>query len=186
MEQIIYIKNMVCPRCIRVVKEDIQSLGYKTKNIKLGEASISADTAINIRQIRKKLIESGFELLEDKQIQCIEKIRNTIVDAIQNGKKPKNINFSDYLSQELGKAYNTLSALFSAHENQTIEKFIINQKIEKIKELLVYEELTLSEIAWQLDYSSLAHLSNQFKQVTGLTPTHFKKGKKERKSLDQL
>jgi AraC-like DNA-binding protein len=186
MEEVLYIKNMVCPRCIRVVKEDLEKLGITVEEVKLGEARIILNNSVDKNKLRKQLEKSGFELLEDKQIQLIEKVKTVVIDAIQTNPKPEGMNISEFIAKEVGKDYGIVSSLFSSHENQTLEKFIIQQKIEKVKELLVYEEFTLSEIAWKLEYSSVAHLSAQFKQVTGLTPSEFKKTKKGRKGLDEI
>ncbi len=170
----IYIKNMVCNRCIRFVKQELETIGYTINNIQLGEVEISGKS-INTGKIRKVLGDNGFELLEDKKVQLINQIKSLIINKIHHqGLEDFNKNYSDFISQQLGKDYTYLSHLFSSHESITIEKYIILQKIERVKELLVYDELTLSEIAYRMNYSSVAHLSNQFKQVTGLTPTTFK------------
>ncbi|MGZ5302723.1 MAG: helix-turn-helix domain-containing protein [Bacteroidia bacterium] len=185
----IYVKNMVCNRCIRVVKEELESLGYKLQNIQLGEVSIDSGKAIDLNKIREVLAENGFELLEDKKVQLINQIKTLIIDTIHHKiLEDFNKNYSDFISQELGKDYTYLSHLFSTQEGITIEKYIIMQKIERVKELLVYDELTLSEISYKMNYSSVAHLSGQFKQVTGLTPTQFKQNHdtSARKSLDKV
>jgi len=185
----LYIKNMVCPRCIMAVKDVFGKLGLDIVNIKLGEVIISNDREnINYEQLKAELEQLGFELLEDSKAKIIEKIKTLIIDMVHYAKDetPK-INLSEYISREIGKDYNYLSNMFSDLENITIEKFIILQKIEKVKELLIYGELTLSEIAFQLNYSSTAHISKQFKQVTGFTPSEFRKLKqRNRRTLDNM
>lgn len=186
----IYIKNMVCNRCIKVVREEFEKLGLVIKNIQLGEVEVLNDESkLDIQKINDVLAENGFELLDNKNSKLIEKIKILIIDLIRtvDSGKDINVNFSDYLADKTGLNYHYLSTLFSSLEGLTIEKYIIHQKIEKVKELLVYDELTLSEIAFRLDYSSVQHLSNQFKKVTGLTPSYFKTLKfKNRKTLDSI
>ena len=180
---------MVCDRCIRVVNEELSKLGYEVKNVSLGEAVInSGKKEVDLDEIKKTLVNNGFDLVDDRNSKLIEKIKVLIIDKIhrQNDKLEK-FSFSKYLSNELGVNYSHISSVFSSCESTTIEKFIIKQKIEKVKELLTYDELTLSEIAYKLGYSSVQHLSNQFKQVTGLNPSYFKKIKEnKRKPLDHL
>lgn len=189
METTLYIKNMVCDRCIKVVSEELTKVGYEVKKINLGEAVIdNADKTLDLDVIKNVLVKNGFELVDDKNSKLIEKIKVLIIEKIhhQNGKLEK-FSFSKYLSNELGVNYSQLSSVFSSCEGVTIEKFIIKQKIEKVKELLTYNELTLSEIAFKLGYSSVQHLSNQFRQITGLNPTYFKKLKDHRRNpLDHL
>jgi AraC family transcriptional regulator len=182
----IHIKNMVCPRCIRVVKEELEKNNIQVLSITLGEATIATESKPDYDVIRKTLQQSGFDLIDDKNLMLIEKIKSLIIEIIHHGKERKNLNYSDIIAKNLGKDYHTLSSLFSSVENITIEKYIINQKLEKVKELLLYGELSLSEIAYEVDYSSVAHLSNQFKQVTGMTPTQFKKNKGSRKPIDEV
>lgn len=171
----LYVKNMVCNRCIKVVKEELEKLSYDVCSVILGEAVIKG--TINddeMKKIKNVLEENGFELIEDKRKQIIEQIKITIIKAIYEEKIPENVNFSSYLSKELDMDYHYLSTLFSSIENITIEHYIILQKIERAKELLKYGELTLSEISYKLGYSSVQHLSNQFKKVTGFTASKFK------------
>ncbi len=186
----IYIKNMVCNRCIKVVREEFEKLDLVVRNIKLGEVELlNNETKIDLKKINDVLIKNGFELLNDKNAKIIEKVKILIIDMIRNADSGKDvdINFTEYLSNETGLNYNYLSTLFSSLEGITIEKYIIHQKIEKVKELIVYGELTLSEIAFRLGYSSVQHLSNQFKKITGLTPSYFKSLKsKNRKPLDSI
>lgn len=179
---------MVCNRCIMVVQNELDKLGLDVKNIKLGEVILdkepSSDEKNNLEEI---LISLGFQIIDDKKSRIIEKIRNIIIDLVHHQDNDFKSNLSDVLSDKLHHDYNYLSNLFSEVEGTTIEKYFIAQKIEKVKELLVYDELTLSEIAFRMNYSSVAYLSNQFKKVTGLTPSHFKQIREDkRKSLDQV
>lgn len=190
MEQAtIHIKNMVCNRCIKVVREELENLGYQVNSIILGEASIQTADKINFDLINKVLTENGFELIDSRQSRIIEKIKITVIETIREMAegKLKNISFTDLLQENLNLSYQYLSTLFSSSEGITIEKYIILQKIEKVKELIVYDELSFSEIAYRLGYSSVQHLSSQFKKVTGLTPSHFKKIKSfKRNPLDKI
>ncbi len=185
----LHIKNMVCNRCIRVVNEELTKLGLHLKKVELGEVIIEEQPdKEKLEEIDKVLRENGFELIDDRKGQLIDHIKTVIIELIHyQRKRDEHINFSDYLSKEVGYDYSYLSNLFSTVEGTTIEQYIIHQKIEKAKELLVYDELTLSEIAWQLGYSSVQHLSRQFKKVTGLTPSYFKQVKENRrKPLDEV
>ncbi|OKL40327.1 AraC family transcriptional regulator [Pontibacter flavimaris] len=185
----IYIKNMVCDRCKRVVAEELQKLGYTVLQVGLGEAELATDDPeVNMEQLREVLESNGFELLDDRRTQLIEKVKLAIIELVhQTGEQELHINTSDYIADKLGLEYNYISSLFSSFEGITIEKYLILQRIERVKELLVYDELSLKEIAYKLGYSSVAHLSNQFKKVTGLTPSHFKQVKSEkRKTLDKV
>lgn len=185
----LFIKNMVCDRCNRVVAEELSGLGYTVHNISLGEAEISAENGtIDLEKIRQVLTDNGFELLDDRKTQVIEQVKLAIIDLIHTqGEADQRVNTSDYLAQKTGLDYSYISSLFSAFEGITIEKYLILQRIEKVKELLVYNELSLKEIAYKLGYSSVAHLSNQFKKVTGLTPSHFKEIKEnKRKTIDKI
>jgi AraC-like DNA-binding protein len=184
----VYIKNMVCNRCIMMVKQVLDKLNLKYANVQLGEVDLTEGYPSDWQsQLDGELQQIGFALIDDRKTRMIEKIKNIIVKLVhQGGDLPKQ-NLSDYLTEQLHFDYNYLSYTFSEVEQTTIEKYIINQKIERVKELLVYDELTLNEIAFQMGYSSVAHLSNQFKKVTGLTPSHFKKIKEnKRKPLDEL
>jgi YesN/AraC family two-component response regulator len=184
----IFIKNMVCDRCIMVVQNELEKLGLDAKNIKLGEVILSKEiTSLEKENLSKTLEPLGFEVIDDKKGRIIEKIKNTIIDLVHHQDNDVKINLSDVLSDKLHHDYNYLSNLFSEVEGTTIEKYFIAQKVEKVKELLVYDELSLSEIAFRLNYSSVAYLSNQFKKVTGLTPSHFKQIKEDkRKPLDKV
>src|SRR5690606_14628635 len=184
----INIKNMVCNRCIMVVQNELDKLGFDVKNIKLGEVILDKEPAPEeIKKLEKVLIPLGFEIIDDKKSRIIEQIKSVIIDLVHHQDNETKNNLSDVLSKELHHDYNYLSNLFSEVEGTTIEKYFIAQKIEKVKELLVYDELSLSEIAFRLNYSSVAYLSNQFKKVTGLTPSHFKQIKEDkRKPLDKV
>jgi AraC-like DNA-binding protein len=185
---ILYIKNMVCSRCKMVVKAELEKLGITPLNIELGEVTIEKDLAISEKeQLELVLRDLGFELIDDKKSRYIEKIKSLIIKLIYEQNNDLKITLSDYLSQNVYHDYFYLSNLFSEIEGTTIEKYFISQKIERVKELLAYKELSLSEIAYQLNYSSVAHLSNQFKKVTGLSPSHFKNIRSGgRKSLDEV
>jgi len=186
----LHIKNMVCNRCIKVVKEEMEKLNYGVEKIELGEVVISSDKdKFNLEKIKEALEENGFELFDSRNANIIERIKILIINSIhhQSIESFSDNNLSKEIVSETGLSYQYVSSLFSSTEGITIEKFIISQKIEKVKELLVYDELTLSEIAYNLGYSSVQHLSNQFKKITGLTPTYFKRLKeKKRKPLDKI
>ncbi|MBL7712690.1 MAG: helix-turn-helix domain-containing protein [Chitinophagaceae bacterium] len=184
----LFIKNMVCNRCIMVVRNEVDKLGLQVKEIRLGEVSLDKEISPAEReQLQAVLVPLGFQLIDDKKSRMIEKIKNVIINLVHYQENEVKTNLSDVLSAALHHDYSYLSNLFSEVEGTTIEKYFIAQKIERVKELLVYDELSLSEIAFRLNYSSVAYLSNQFKKVTGLTPSHFRQVKEEkRKPLDQL
>lgn len=179
---------MVCNRCIMAIESELQKLGLTAGKIVLGEVVLDTDLSADQKQHFEKAIAGiGFELIDDKKSRIIEKIKNVIIDLVHYRASDNNANLSTLISQELHQDYNYLSNVFSEVEGTTIEKYFIAQKIEKVKELLVYDELSLSEIAFRLNYSSVAYLSNQFKKVTGLTPSHFRQLKeKKRKPLDEV
>lgn len=180
---------MVCNRCIKVVNDELTGAGYTIKSIELGEVQLKERLGeSDLDQIRRTLTENGFELIDDRKSRMINRIKTLIIEFIHyDREKPEHVNLSDFLAKELGHDYSYLSNLFSSVEGVTIEKYLILQKIEKVKELLVYNELSLNEISYQLGYSSVQHLSNQFKKVTGLTPSHFKEiGKDRRNPLDKV
>jgi AraC-like DNA-binding protein len=167
-----------------VVKDELQKLGLKNVIVNLGEVDISENlSAEQHDQFKAALLRSGLELLDDKKSVLIQKIKNIIVELVHYSEEPLVIKFSEYLSQKLKHDYTYLANLFSEVQGTTIEKFFIAHKIERVKELLVYNELNLTEIAYQMHYSSVAHLSTQFKKVTGLTPSHFKQLKDKRRSM---
>ena len=174
----LHIKNMVCGRCIKVVNEELQKLGHDMRSIALGEAVIGgAPTRADVQKIRAVLEENGFELIEDQRVKTIERIKLAVLRLVRRDAEKESLKgkLSEYIEAELGKDYHLLSTLFSSIENTTIERFIILQRIERAKELLKYGELTLTEISYKLGYSSAQHLSNQFKNVTGMTTSRFKK-----------
>lgn len=179
---------MVCNRCILVVQNELDKLGIEATNIKLGEIILKKDLTTAEREALENVLDPlGFQVIIDKKSRMIEKIKNVIIDLVHHQDNDAKTNLSDVLSDALHHDYNYLSNLFSDIEGTTIEKYFIAQKVEKIKELLVYDELSLSEIADRMNYSSVAYLSNQFKKVTGLTPSHFKQIREDkRKPLDKV
>ena len=184
----LFIKNMVCDRCIKVVKEELTKLGYSVLDIELGKVKIKeTPSEKELVEISNRLLENGFELIEDSKKKLIEQIKNIIISQIHHTTGEQEIKYSDLLEKATGKDYSYLSKAFSSIEQTTIEHFIILQKIEKVKEYLRYGEMTLSEIAYSLGYKSVNHLSNQFKKYTGLTATEFKENtSQKRKPLDQV
>ena len=175
------IKNMVSLRCKMIVKSELEKLLVHFTTVELGEVEIRGKLgARKQKQLKNALRKYGLELMEDKKSILIEKIKNIIVEMIHYSDEPPKANFSDYVSEKLHYDYHYLSNLFSEVKGTTIEHYIISHKIERAKELLIYNELTLTEIAFKLHYSSVAHLSNQFKKVTGLTPSFFKNMKHKR------
>lgn len=175
---------MVCIRCKMVVKEELKRLGLHYVSVELGEVEIMEDISVEQHdQFRAALLRSGLELMDDKKSVLIQKIKNVIVELVHYSEEPLTINFSDHLSQKLNHNYTYLANLFSEVQGTTIEQFIIAHKIERVKELLVYNELNLTEIAYLMHYSSVAHLSAQFKKVTGLTPSHFKQLRDKRLNM---
>lgn len=180
---ILYIKYMVSLRCKMLVKEELEKLGLQFVLVELGTVEITGDMSAEQYEILKaNLLRSGLELLDDKKAILIEKIKNVITEMIHNTDEIPLTNYSDFISTKLDYDYTYLSNIFSEVKGITIQQFIIIHKIERVKELLLYDELNLTEIAYKLHYSSVAHLSNQFKKITGLTPSFFKKLKQKRKS----
>lgn len=178
----LYIKYMVSTRCKIVVKEELRKQGLHFIVVDLGEVEIMENISPEQREdLKAALICSGLELMDDKRAVLIEKIKNVIIDMVHHADEVIKINFSDYLSEKLNHDYTYMANLFSEVQGTTIEQFIICHKIERIKELMIYGELNITEIAWKMNYSSVAHLSNQFKKVTGLSPSHFKKLKDQRR-----
>jgi|SRR6478672_4818332 len=184
----LYIKNMVCNRCIAAVEQELAKLGIESCNVSLGEVELKEDLSRNkVEELHKNLAALGFELLDNNKMQLIEKIKNIIIKQVHYTEEENRKNFSDILSTAMHKDYSYLSGLFSEVEGITIEKYIIHQKIEKVKELVIYDQLSLSEISFQLGYISVAHLSTQFKKTTGLTPSYFKQvGQNKRKPLYKI
>ncbi len=188
-ETTLFIKNMVCDRCIMSVKQILDEQQLPWSCVELGRAKVLADTdQINYDVLDEKLRAIGFELIRDKSKILVESVKNLIVEYIHynEGEKLK-INFSDYLSEKVGKDYAYISSEFSKSEGVTIEKYIILQKIERVKELISYGELNFSEIAFKVNYSSMAHLSRQFKTITGMTLSQYKATLiKQRQTLDRI
>jgi AraC-like DNA-binding protein len=182
------IKNMVCNRCIKVVREIFEELNYPFWHIELGKVKLSYPIEIDVEELSTLLNEEGFELIDDATSQLINRIKTSVINHVHHHSSGEAFhNLTDYLEKEIGKSYSSLSVLFSKNEGRTIEKFTIQQRIERVKELLIYGEKTISEIAYELGYSSAQYLSNQFKSETGLTPTQFRKlSSKPRKPLDEI
>lgn len=188
----LHIKNMVCNRCKIVVAQELGKLGYKPAKVELGEVALEEDelTADQLSKIDSALAAVGFERIDDKKGRLVETIKNKVISKIHSGEVAnRKFNWSDLLADELHYDYTYLSSLFSSVEGITLEQYIIRQKIERAKELLFYDELNLSEIAIKLGYSSVAHLSSQFKKITGLTPSELKKWRtsgETRTPIDQV
>lgn len=179
----LYIKNMVSNRCKMAVKEELKKLGLHFIVVDLGEVEIMESISAEQRtQLKSSLFDSGLELMDDKRAMLIEKIKNVVIEMVHHSDEMIKVNFSDYLSDKLSHDYTYLANLFSEVQGTTIEQFVISHKIERIKELIIYDELNITEIAWKMNYSSVAHLSNQFKKVTGLSPSHFKQLKVKRRN----
>jgi AraC family transcriptional regulator len=185
----LYIKNMVCDRCILAVRQQLDQLDVAYKNIQLGEVELAGHVSKDKMDVLRDNLKSlGFEILDDKKSTAVEKIKNTIIQLVHRANESeRNKKLSVLLEENLQMDYNYLSGLFSSIEGITIEKYVILQRIEKAKEFLLYDELSLSEIADKLDYSSVQHLSQQFKKITGLTPSHFRSLKEHKRTpLDKL
>lgn len=184
----LHIKNMVCPRCIEAVKATLQDMHLSYQQVALGEADLAQElTEAEKKELKERLQAKGFDLLEDKKAKIVEKVKNLVLELIEHFEQHKQMKLSEYLSKQVGYDYSHISGIFSENQGITIERYLILQKIERAKELLSYNELNLNEIADKLHYSSSAALSAQFKEVTGMTPTEFKKLRDlGRKSLDAL
>lgn len=182
------IKNMVCDRCIRVVREELERLGIDVKEVELGEVTVARrDLAHKMQALKKTLESNGFELIGDKNAKLAERIKAAVIEWVRGDGDLRTSDLAALLSGRLGHEYRYLSRMFSSLENVTLEQYIILQKIERVKELLVYGEITLTEIAYRLGYSSVQYLSNQFKQITGFSPSAFKHLKNhKRKALDRV
>lgn len=184
----LYIKFMVSLRCKLLVKHELEKLGFHHTSIELGLVEIKESiTDEQKQQLKSNLKVSGLELLDNKKSILIDKIKNVIIEMIHYSDEVPKVNYSDYISEKLGYDYTYLSNMFSEVKGITIQHFIINHKIERAKELILYDELNLTEIAYRLHYSSVAHLSNQFKKVTGKSPSFYKKiGEKRKNNLENL
>jgi len=187
-KEILHIKNMVCPRCITSVEDILHQLAFSFEKVELGEAVLNETlSADQISALKDNLLQHGFELLQDKKEKIVDAAKTHIIQLIKNPDFSHSSKLSSFLSKEIGYDYSHISSLFTSSQGVTIEKYVILQKIEYVKELLSYNELTLSEIADKLNYSSLAALSTQFKSITGTTPSKFKLLTDQgRKSLDNL
>jgi AraC family transcriptional regulator len=180
----LFIKGMVCQRCINVVKSELEDLGFKPSKVELGEITvISSPQHLNLIDIAERLRPLGFTLLEDKKISTIKKIKDLVAEVYSgNFDFPIHFQFSDLVKKNISPDYDSVSALFRLAEHQTLEQYIIHYRVEKAKELMVYENRTIADISFQLNYSSPAHLSRQFRQVTGLTPSYFRELRNKIKS----
>ena len=178
----LYIKSMVSLRCKMMVKEELKKLGLHYVVLDLGMVDVLEEISPDVRAVLKaNLLKSGLELLDDKKSILIEKIKNVITEMVHYSDELPKVNYSEFISNALGYDYTYLSNIFSEVKGMTIQQYIIINKIERVKELLLYDELNLTEISYKLNYSSVAHLSSQFKKVTGLSPSFFKKLKQKRK-----
>jgi AraC-like DNA-binding protein len=184
----LFIKNMVSIRCKLVVKAVLENLGLNYSTVELGEVKITGSLShAKQEELRHGLLAFGLELLDDRKSIIVEKLKNVIVEMIHYADELPSIKFSHYISKKLNYDYTYLANLFSEVKGMSIQHFMITHKIERVKELMIYDELSLTDIAWQLHYSSVAHLSAQFKKITGLSPTHFKNMKQMRlTALDDL
>ena len=182
------IKNMVCQRCIMTVEHIFHTLGISCTKVSLGEVDLPMElNEVQLREVEKELKKVGFELIETRVNQIVENIKKMVLEYINHDGLDEKRKLSSLITARLHYDYSYLSDLFSSIEGTTIEQFFIVQRIEKVKELLVYDELSLTEISYQTGFSSVHHLSAQFKKVTGLTPSHFKKiGAEKRKSIDTV
>jgi AraC-like DNA-binding protein len=183
-----YVKNMVCQRCIIVVSKIFADAGFSDAKVRMGEVVLAAPIPEEkLAFIQSRLNEVGFEIMNDAKGRVIEQIKKLSIDYVYIDQNMQKESFSDYLSGHLNHAYNYLSSLYSSVEETTIENHLINLKIERVKELLVYDEKSLSEIAYEMGYSSVGHLSGQFKKITGFTPSNFRKIREnKRKSIDEI
>lgn len=185
---VLHVKYMVSLRCKMLVQEQLQKLKIKQAIVELGKIELLEDITVQQRQqLKENLLKSGLELMDDKKSILIEKIKNVITEMIHYSDEIPKVNYSDYISEKLGYDYTYLSNIFSEVNGINIQQYIIIHKIERVKELLIYDELNLTEISYKLHYSSVAHLSNQFKKITGLTPTFYKQLKdKRKKNLEDI
>ena len=182
----IHVKNMVCSRCTEAVEYIFKEQGVVIKNIELGQVIVDEITEQQILSIESNLNQKGFEILKEKNSILIQKIKNIIINHVESHPESKQ-KFSEFLSKKIGYDYSYISRIFSSNTGFTIEKYFSLQRIEKTKELIKYDELNLSEIAYKLNYSSVAHLSKQFKQITGMNPSEFKRQQSlQRKGIDQI
>lgn len=183
-----FIRNMVCDRCIMAVRAALEEEGIAYRNVQLGEVELNSTIdKTKLSAFANRLLSLGFELLDDKKSRIVEKIKSTIISVIHQDQEELNLKLSAILSEKLGLDYHYLTTLFSSVEGITIEKYTILQRIEKVKELMMYNEMSLSDIAFNMGYSSVQHLSQQFKKVTGLTPSRFRELREnKRTSIDRI
>ena len=187
--EVLHIKNMVCDRCIRVVRDELEHIGLRVTDVELGKAEvIQPIQPVSRQRIREVLDASGFALLDDRKTRLVERIKAEIIQAVRRDaeQEPMNMKFSDFLSSRLYMDYSYLSTIFSSSEGITIEQYIIQQRIERAKELIQDGDLNLSEIAYKLGYKSVQHLSGQFKKVTGMTAGSYRQNHAGRKPLDKV
>ncbi|HEY4198853.1 MAG TPA: AraC family transcriptional regulator [Mucilaginibacter sp.] len=184
----LHIKNMVCDRCLMIVRQQLENLGFTVRQIALGHAEITPHpNEEQLQLIAAALKVPGFELINKEADKIVEAIKNIVIELVHHSDLSElKISYSDQIATRLGKDYTYLSRLFSNSQDMTIERFIIEQKVEKIKELLDYGEFNLNEIAYQMGYSSSAHLSTQFKTITGLTPSQYRSSEQQRKPIDKI
>ncbi len=182
------IKNMVCDRCVMVVRTELERAGCRVLAVRLGEAEVEGGLSPGEKaRLAERLEALGFELLEDRRARMIEAVKRAVIELVRAEEVMPDVRLSEYLQERLRVDYRQISTLFSETEGRTVEKYFIAQKIERVKELLVYDELSLGEIAFRLGYSSVAHLSAQFKQVTGMTPSRYKlMGSAGRRTIDSV
>lgn len=182
------IKNMVCDRCVMVVRTELERAGCRVLAVRLGEAEVEGGLSTGEKaRLAERLEALGFELLEDRRARMIEAVKRAVIELVRAEEVMPDVRLSEYLQERLRVDYRQISTLFSETEGRTVEKYFIAQKIERVKELLVYDELSLGEIAFRLGYSSVAHLSAQFKQVTGMTPSRYKlMGSAGRRAIDSV
>lgn len=187
MKEKLHIKNMVCDRCIEAVVQELQLADIPFQKVNLGEVIGAEASDQQLESLDRQLENRGFQLLKDSHEQLVAHIKTALLLSIREPGRLENQNHSTYLERSLGKDYTSLSRVFSNHTGTTIEKFVINQRIERVKELISYGELSISEIAHHLGFSSVQHLSTQFKKIVGETPSQFiKSGQPQRKGLDQI
>ncbi|MEO5645375.1 MAG: AraC family transcriptional regulator [Bacteroidia bacterium] len=186
----LHIKNMVCDRCISVVTNELKSLGLNPDRVTLGEVDLNQPLSPEQKEtVKETLQKNGFELLDDRKSITVEQIKTLLINLVHynHNEKPDSMRYSEYLEKQVGMDYSNLSKIFSEAEGITIEHYLISQKVERIKELLMYDQLSVNEISMQMGYSSAAHLSSQFKKLTGTTPGKFRNlHHQNRKPLDKI
>lgn len=181
------IRGMVCARCMDVVRQELEDLGWEVTQMRLGQVQVRGQVSPDeLTRIQAALEKQGFSLVSDAKVALVQRIKTLVEQTLnRDDLSERKIRFSDFLATELSMSYDTLSALFSASEGQTLERYMIERRLDKVKERLVYSDLSLSEIAYQTGYSSVPHLSNQFKRLTGLSPTFFRTVRRDKQALQQ-